>query len=319
MGFFIEKTDGDGYRESKVKVKWGRVTGVSIASVFALTTALSSFYINEERQTSLEVLFGRVTDKETTPGWKWKNPLSSRYAYSLARQKTDVTEATNLRTGDDLRLSGKYHIEYEVDEKADVNKLYFDLQDQGGDLDNVVQVRAKDAAVRAIEALTIENLMPEEDATKNQEAASFTEQITGGINARLQDQLTKEGWPVKIIGVYSDGFHFSQESETRIEEIVSIRAEKVKLGLREENATKAEEVFRKEAQADAAYLEKLRAAGLPEKDLGTALCLKMNRDAGRVNEPFAAGCGGTNDNKTGVVVPAPLKKAAAAPAPAPQS
>lgn len=309
MGLFTKQ---DRYGDTAVRIFPLAATGAG--ALIALTLAFSSMYINEERQVSLEVLFGKVSDVENTAGLKFKNPLASRFAYSLARQSTPVSEATNLRTGDDLRLSGRYFVDYEIDEGADVNKLYFDLQDQGGDLENVLSVRAKDAAVRAIESLTIEDLMPEEDPNNpDKEVESFTDMITTGVQNRLQAALNAEGWPVRIIGVYSDGFNFSKDSEDRIAEIVGIRAERVKLGLRQENAVKAQEVFAAEATADAAYINALReTAGLTDDQVGYALCLKMNRDAGRVNEPLAAGCGGEGAD-LGVVVDPTNKSQAPAP------
>ncbi len=312
MSFFMKK---DKYGDDTLRI-FPLVAGGAGALV-ALTLAFSSFYINEEREVSLEVMFGKVSDVENTAGLKMKNPLASRFAYSLARQSTPVSEATNLRTGDDLRLSGRYYVDYEIDQDADVNKLYFDLQDQGGDLENVLSVRAKDAAVRAIESLTIEDLMPEEDPNNpDAEIESFTDMITSGVQDRLQSSLNAEGWPVRIIGVYSDGFNFSNDSEDRIAEIVGIRAERVKLGLRQENAEKAAEVYATEAAADAAYINALReTAGLTDADVGYALCLKMNRDANRVNEPLAAGCNAGGGSNVGVVVDP--SAAARRPAPTP--
>ena len=123
---------------------------------------------------------------------------------------------------------------------------------------------------------------------------------------RAENLMDEEGWPVRIIGVYSTGFNFSQDSEARIAEIVGIRAERVKLDLRAENAERAREVFAAEASADAAYINALRTeAGLQDGDVAYALCLKMNRDAGRVNEPLAAGCGTGNGVGVSVVTPTP--------------
>lgn len=289
------------FRNDRGDIRPVRATAAGVTGVAALGTLLSSFYINEERQVSLEVLFGRVNHVEKAPGWKWKNPLATRYPYSLARQKTTVDQATNLRLGDDLRVSGKFDVEYEVDETANVPKLYFDLKDQGGDLEGVVQVRSKDAAVRTLESLTIKDLIP--DTEKEGEESSFTNKITMGIQQRLQKDLTEQGWPVRVLGVFSDGFHFTPDSEKRIEEIVRVRADRVKLDLRQENAIKAQEVFRDEAKADRAYIDALRDGGLPDDDVAKALCLKMARDAGRVNEPFAAGCMGGAIPPVGVITP----------------
>ena len=310
------------FTDERGNVKPLKVAAWGLAGVFLVAGSCSTMYVNEERQVSLEVLFGRVTDKEDTAGLKIKNPIATRFAYSLARQKTEVAEAVNLRTEDDLRLSGRYHVEYEVDEHADVNKLYFDLKDQGGDLDNVVEIRAKDSAVRTIEALKIKDIMPDTDSAVDTpgDGKSLTDTIKEGIKTRLQAVLSEEGWPVRVIGVYSDGFHFSMESEKKIEDIVGLRADKVKLSLREENADKAKGVFKAEAEADAAYIGELRKAGLPAADVGFALCMKMSRDAGRVNEPFSPGCSG-NAKSVGAVVdqqgkpPAKAKQEASAPQP----
>lgn len=299
MGIFTEKNSRG---ENVPRV--GRIAGAAIGSAFAAATALSSVYINQERQVSLEVLFGGVTNEVKTPGLKLINPLASRYAYSLARESTTV-DLNELRLGDDIRLSGSFEIEYQINSDADTRKLYYDLKGQGGDLKSVIDVRANDAAVRAIEALTIADLMPATEEIGEDgnmlEASSFTEKMTHGIHQRMQDALSANGWPVKVIGVYSKGFAFSPESETRIADMVGVRMETFKLALREENARIAQNVFKAEAEADAAYINGLRESGLPDSAVAEALCLKMARDAGRSNEPFAAGCRGNNGG-TGVVV-----------------
>lgn len=332
MGLFFDYNR----RDETFTIHWLRSLGAAFASSAALIGGCGGLYVNSDRQATLEVQFGKVTDVVTDSGLQFKIPLiTDKFTHSLARQKVEV-ELQNLRMGDDIKLkSGKFIIEYEIDENpngqpADLKKLYFDLKDQGGELDNVVEARAVDAAVRAVEALGIEDLMPEEDEEtgKPKEVtadASFNGKLKKKIKDELQASLIQQGWPVKVIDVFSSGFQFEAESETKIAEIVAVRMEKVKLGLREKNAAKAKEVFRKEAEADAAYINTLRNAGLPIEQVYQALCLKMSRDAGKVNEQFSAGCG-NGSNGVGVTVNKPAApekqieaKPAAPAAPTPKS
>lgn len=318
-----------GYRKA---INWPVVgTAGGLSALFLAATLFSGLYINEAREVSLEVKFGDVVDQEDTPGLKWKTPwLSSRHAYSLARQTSVIDNSTSLRMGDDIRLTGGFTIEWEIKEGTDIKKLYFDLKDREGDLDDVVTVRGRDAAIRALESLTIQDLIPEQDieamTSTDTEAEgtdadgadvetseSFTDKMTTGIQTRLQTEFDQQEWPIRVIAVYSNGFEFEPESEEKLAEIVGIRQDRVKLILREENAQKAKEVYGVEAEADAAYLRGLVEAGYPVDQLDHALCMKMQRDAGRVNEPFAAGCGGSNSGVGVVVDPAAVNNTAPKP------
>ncbi len=300
-----------------------RIAGTVATAFLAAATAWSGLYVNEGRQITLEVLFGNIVDQVNSPGLKVKMPFfADRFAYSLARQTSPIDNTTTLRMGDDLRLDADFTVEWEIQEGVDAGKLYYDLKDRGGDIDNVVMVRGQDAAIRTLESLTIEDLIPPnadmpQAQTGADTSASFTQLMTSGIQGRLQQEFLSQGWPIKVISVYSNGFKFSPPSEIKLEEIVGIRQERVKLALREENAVKAAEVFAAEARADAAYVNELVAKGLGEDQIGTALCLKMARDAGRVNEPFAAGCNNGASLPVAAAVPLPAKQQpGVAPAPA---
>ena len=287
--FWFKDNNGASYR-NWTDFKFVKAAGLATAALFTTAAGCSGTYSNEARQVSLEVEFGKVVDQENTPGLKLKTPfISDRFAYSLAKQTTKIPRMEKIRTGDDIKMDLDFTVEWEIIEDTDVSKLYFDLKDRGGDLENVLEVRAKDAAVQVMETMTIDDIIAEaKDDTADE--ISFTERLKGGIHTRLQEELQSQGWPVRIMAVYTNGYSFTQKSEARLEEIVGIRQESVKLGLREENAQKAKEVFREEAQADAAYLQGLREAGVPEEDLAYSLCLKMNRDAGVVNQKFATSC-----------------------------
>jgi regulator of protease activity HflC (stomatin/prohibitin superfamily) len=308
-------TKGSGHSK---KLRAGRIATTAIGSIFALSTAYSALYVNQAREVSLEVTFGKVTEQVDTAGLKFKKPfISTRFPYTLTRQSIEIDEDTKLRTGDDIRLTAGFTVDFQIEEGADIEKLYLDLKGQGGDLVDVVNVRAKDSATRALEALTIEDLVPpakteaEELATEGQPETGFTDMMTTGIKERLQAEFVEQGWPVEVLDVYSKGFQFDSASESKLAEIVRIRQEKVKLVLRQENAVKAAEVYAAEAGADAAYLNVLRDAGLTSPTaLAQAFCLKTARDAGNINDAFTPGCiGGDSgvavavDPKTGPKVP----------------
>lgn len=281
MGLFT-KTD----RNGQIYPRVGRIAGASVTAVFGAAALLSSVYVNEAREVSLEVSFGQVTDVVTEPGVNWKTPfVAQRFGYSLARQTTRIGEATTLRTSDDVRLSNPFTIEYKIDENADLQNLYFQLKGSGEDLQDVIQKLASDVAVRVFEGLQVTDLAEE----------GITDQITQGIQTRLQADLNSKGWPVQIIDVLSDGFNLSPESEGVLERIIDIRQEAARLELREQNAIKAEEVLRREAQAYVAYANELRAAGMPEADIRCAIYDKMAMDSGRIMEPFAQVCGGSGE------------------------
>ena len=288
MGLFTREGE-----QGFASLKKVNVAGAAIAGLFASATAIGSFYINEAREVSLEVKFGQVTDIETTPGLKFKTPwLSSRYSYSLARQTSEVGAGTTLRTSDDVRLSNPFKIEWEIDENADLQSLYSELKGTGSDISDVVEVRARDAAVQVFETLTVADLAEE----------GFTANIKTLIKSKLLNNLLEQGWPVRVLDVLSDGFTLSPGSESALDAIVDIRQEAVRLDLRLENASKAVDVYKKEAEADKAYLDELSSAGLPEDDLVCALQYKMARDAGRVMQPFAQVCGADNDSGASVTL-----------------
>jgi len=288
MGLFIGED-----RHGNPSLRVGRIAGAAIGGLFAAATAFGSFYINEEREVSLEVRFGQIVDIETTHGIKLKTPwLSSRYAYSLARQTSEVGTGTTLRTSDDVRLRNPFKIEWQIDEAADLKSLYSELKGTGSDIADVVEIRARDAAVQVFETLTVADLAEE----------GFTANIKAQIKAKLQNNLSEQGWPVRVLDVLSDGFTLSQGSESALEAIVNIRQEALRLDLRLENAGKAIDVYKKEAEADAAYLNELTEAGLPSEDLVCALQYKMARDAGRVMQPFAQVCGADGGNAAAVTL-----------------
>ena len=110
MGFFTKEDD-----RGRTKARVGRIATTSLASLFTATALWSGLYINEAREVSLEVRFGKVVDTITDPGINAKMPfLTSRYAYSLARQTIQTGEEKTLRTSDDVRLKNPFTIEYKI-------------------------------------------------------------------------------------------------------------------------------------------------------------------------------------------------------------
>ena len=277
MGFFTKET-GHGRKEPRI----GRMIGSGITGLAAVFAVAGSLYVNEAREVSLEVTFGKVTNVVDEPGINAKYPLiTSRYAYSLARQTTEIGQETTLRTSDDVRLINPFTVEFQIDQNADVENLYYQLKGSGEDIEYVVQKLARDVAVRVFEGLQVTDLAE----------PGVTDKITQGMQDKLQEELSAKGWPVNIIDVLSDGFQLSEESEEVLARIIDIRQESARLDLRQTNAEKAENVLRTEAQAYVAYAEELSAAGLPAEDLRCAIYDKMAQDAGRVMEPFSQVCG----------------------------
>ncbi len=291
-----------------------KIGTTTLAGLFTAASLWSGIYINEARQVSLEVRFGDVVDTVTESGLKTKVPfLTSRYAYSLARQTTEIGQGTALRTSDDVRLTNPFTIEYEIDKNADLKNLYFQLKGSGEDLQDVIQKLARDVGVRVFEGLQVTDLAEE----------GITDKIKTEMKTKLQADLQAKGWPVTIVDVLSDGFQLSPESEDVLERIIDIRQEKARLELREENAIKAQETLEAEAEAYVKYADVLRAAGLPDEDIRCAIHDKMAQDAGKIMTPFAQVCGtatGGFANDIAVAVdPAnvtmPPVKGGAAPAP----
>ncbi len=285
------KTDGEGNLKTnssnEPKISAIKTATSALAAAFAASALISSLYINEERETSVEVLFGKVVDVETTPGLKAKVPFfASRHSYPLSRQSVHIANEKGLRTGDSYRIKGDFSIDYEVDEKANIPMLYFDLKDNNGEIDNLLAVRAQDAAVKAVEKLGTSDLV------SNADDQGLTKKITDALSQILEEQLHKEGWPIKLKGVFSQGFYLDDESEKKIAEILQFRLEQSKLKLRDANADKAQVTFEKEANALLKFVGPLQKAGLTAEFISSIVCLKMQQDAGRIGEPFAAGCMG---------------------------
>lgn len=277
MGIFTKEG-----RHGEDELRWGRIAGASISGLATAAALVGSLYVNEAREVSLEVTFGKVTNVITEPGINAKYPfITSRFPYSLARQTSYIGQETTLRTSDDVRLTNPFTIEFQIDESADVENLYYQLKGSGEDIEDVVQKLARDVGVRVFEGLEVTDLAE----------PGVTDRITTDMQNRLQAELSAKGWPVNIIDILSDGFKLSPESEGVLERIIDIRQESARLDLRQTNAEKAENVLRTEAQAYVAYAEELSAAGLPESDLRCAIYDKMAQDAGRVMEPFSQVCG----------------------------
>lgn len=284
MGFFIDK-QGD--------VRPSRIAGAVFGGALSLLTAWKSYYVNDVKEASVIVAFGQIVDVTTQPGFYLKRPwIDARNAYSLARQITEIGQTNSVRTSDDVRLTAPYSIEWEIDETADVQALYSQLAGSGRDIASVVDIRARDAATQVFEGLTVADLAE----------PGFTERVKGEIMQKLQASLTEGGWPVRVLSISSDGFTLSPGSEEILEEIISIRQERLRLQLRAENAEKAEAVFAAEAKADMAYLSTLRELGVPEGQLLCALHYKMIRDAGKIGQPFAPVCGSGGEVGAGASV-----------------
>lgn len=298
-------------RHGQTQYSIPKIAGSSIAGLFAASALWGSIYVNEAREVSLEVRFGNVVDVVTEPGLNFKIPFfTSRYAYSLARETTRIAEGTTLRTSDDVRLTNPFTIEYKIDENADLKNLYYQLKGSGEDITDVIKKLASDVGVRVFEGLQVTNLAED----------GVTDQITGAMQERLQADLKAKGWPVTIIDVLSDGFQLKPESEAVLARIIDIRQEAARLDLRMQNAIKAEEVLKREAQAYVGYAQVLKAAGVPEADLRCAVHDKMAQEAGRVMEPFAQVCGSGSgqlgDQIAVAVDPAKVRPVLNVPAPA---
>lgn len=265
------------------------------------TTALfSSLYVNEQTEKSLEITFGKVTQQVDTPGLKLKPPfISKRFAISTAKQNV-LLSFDRLRTGDDIKMSSDFEIEFQVREEGDIRNYYNDLKGRDGDVKEIVQARGTKAAIEAVESMDINDLIPPLDDEGNQiEGQGFSQVMTAEIHERLQNLLDGENdgtnWQIDILGVYPSGFEFEPESEAKLAEIVAIRQEAVKLGLRQQNALKAREVYAQEAEADAQYLRTISEQTGISSDtaLSQIFCLKTARDAANVNAPLTPGCMGS--------------------------
>lgn len=273
------------YKEYGGVTAAGYIAGIAL--VFSGIAGLNGCYVNKKKEVHLEIQFGDVTNVVTEPGVQWKTPfITTKEGYSLTRQTISLDETLTLRTSDDVRLTNPYGIEFEISAGNDgtdeistediqkLKKLYFDLD--GSDVDDIVILRAQDAAVQVYEAYNVTDLAEE----------GFTQKTNDAIKKRLQEMLDEQGWPIRILAVTSKGFTLTEDSEKVLERIIDIRQEKIRLELREENAQKAKEVFKIEAESHVAYIEELKKTGLLNEHIVTALQLKMASDIGRVMEPF---------------------------------
>jgi len=303
MSFFVKPAANN---RDDSSLRWGRIATAAFAGAIALDVAVTSPYINQQREATVQTIFGSISNVTHSSGIHFKAPwpLGVKYTYPLYRQSTTTSAATILRTRDGLKVTGDYHAEFEIDGNADIQKLFLDLKGEGHDLAEVI-----------VEELTIQDLLPEPNKdsaskkTEEDEQKGFTGKVVSKIQKKLQDRLNNEGWPVKIKTILTTGFKLTAESETRLSGIISLRIENSQLDQRSINARKALSVRGEEATADNAYISNLSLS--PELK-ASVLCLMMNRDAGKVSDAFAASCFGPSTSHAAVV----QAKAAAAAAPA---
>lgn len=282
MGLFTKQNE----RTGDTDVRYGRIAATAGAGVVALSTVWSSLYVVEQREVALEVLFGGVNAVNTEPGLYTKTPFfESVVKYPLYRQRADVSaDEANLRTKDQMRVEGGIFVDYEIDEQsANITNIYADLRGDSNDINDVIKMRAKEAAVVAFGEFT------------SVELTSRLNEITDRTTTLLQQSIDEQGWPFKIKSVISNGVRLSPDSEKKLERVMDQEQERIVLELRERNAEQAKNVYQKEGQALAALYTEITAAGVPADQAASIICLKMANDAGKIQEAFAPGCF-ANDN-----------------------
>lgn len=288
MGLYTKENE----RTGDTDTRWGRVAATAGAGLVALATAWNSLYVVEQREVALEVLFGGVNEVNKDPGLYAKVPFFERAVkYPLYRQRADVSsEEANLRTKDQMRVEGGIFVDYEIDEQsANIENIYADLRGDKDDINDVIKMRAKEAAVVAFGEFT------------SVELTSKMNDITGRTQVLLQESIDEQGWPFKVKSVISNGVRLSPDSEKKLERVMDQEQERIVLDLRERNAEKAKGVFEKEGAALGALYNKLIESGVPTDSATNLICLKMANDAGKIQEAFAPGCFG-NDNGVSVAV-----------------
>lgn len=271
-----------------------KAAGYGLAGIAALGTVFGSMVRVSPKEAVVvtDDITGQIVAVYKEPALHFKRPwIQSSHSYDLRRDKGGVTAETSLRTSDDIRLINPFTVEFEIDEKADIQKLYIDSR--GQDVSDIVSQRAKDSAVRVFETLRVTDLAE----------PGVTDKIKSLILHKLQEDLDKEGWPIKIRTVLTDGFKLDPKSEEELAKIISYRQEAARLDLRQENAIKALSVMAKEAQSDAAYIDGLAKSGVPKEGLVCALYIKKLVDANRIGVPLVAGCDASQ--AVSVAVPGP--------------
>lgn len=269
-------------RSGQQRMHTGRIIGPASAGVVALTTLWNSFYVVEQREVGLEVMFGGVNEVNTEPGlyWKFPWPIERAIKYPLYRQRAEVTaNEANLRTRDQMRVEGGIFVDYEIDEQsANIQNIYADLRGDKEDIKDAIAIRAKEAAVNAFGQFSSVDL-----TTKISDITALTKKL-------LQESIDKQGWPFKIKDVISNGVRLSPDSEQKLERVMAAEQEMTVLNLRERNAEKAEDVLRKEGKALGALIKELQETGIPDDQISNVVCLKMSNDADKIQVPFAPGC-----------------------------
>lgn len=272
MGLFTTK-DGD--------ISIAKIAGAGVLGVTGILAGLDSFYIVEAREVALKVRFGDVAQVDTTPGIRMKLPiLDGIIKYPLYRQRTEVlAEDANLRTRDQMRVEGGIYVDYEIDEQsANIQTIYADLRGDGGDISDVIRMRAKEASVRAFGEFS------------SVELTTKIADITQRAKEILQESIDEQGWPFHIKDVISNGVRLSPDSEAKLEGVMAAEQERIILELRDRNASLAQGVLQKEGKALGILYNELTAAGVPTEEVNTLICLKMADDEDKIQVAFAPGC-----------------------------
>lgn len=302
MGIFTsEDQRGDTY------VRWGRVGSTAAASVVSLATAFSSFYIVQDREVALKIRFGAITDVQAEPGLYAKVPfIDGVIRYPLFRQRTEVlAEDANLRTRDQMRVEGGIYVDYEIDEAStNIESIYADLRGDSSDIQDVIRMRAREAAVRAFGEFSSTDL------------TSQIDQITARAQVLLQESIDEQGWPFKVLEVVSNGVRLSPDSEVKLERVMAAEQERIVLELRQRNAALAVDVLKIEGTALGGLYNELANAGVPPDQINTLICLKMANDADSVQVALAPGCFPDLQRYDVAVMPQGLAGATVSPTPA---
>ena len=261
---------------------------LSLAAIFGAATGCERV---SEREVGVRVDWnGRVTEEFAQGAGLqfYLPPVSTIYTYNtfMERVRVEANEA-NLRTSDQQPTTGAIIVQYQVDPSVGkTGVLYTTFRN---DYEHYVKDQAVASAVTVFGRKSSTELTPKID------------EIVKEIERVLQAKLKEDEVPVKIHSVISAGVGLSASADKKLEGLMIQQQYAAELQLRKENATKAKDVIRKEAEVITGAVDAYRQAGIPAELIPNMICLQMADKKGGVNEEFTPGCFG-GGNRTGAVV-----------------
>jgi len=199
-------------------------------------------------------------------------------------QKTTVgaTEADDvtIRTKEKARIYGNFEVMYHIDNTVeDFGRIYTKWKtDEIEDLSVYINKYTVPAAI---------------DVYKTVGTANINDNVTElgtRIATRLQEILKERGHDYIVIDdVLPSGVGLSQQANADLEKIVSEERKLDLLKIQGQVADQSVAITEKQAAVTAKALEKLKEAGIPERQLIQAYYLQLMRDTDSVGKQFVPG------------------------------